>query len=188
MADWGSIPDWITAAGALLALIFARSAARAAHGTNRQQAGQLRLLELSDAKRAREERRWQAANLSFWVSLVADESYRPAVKFINSNKVPLYQLTMYCVTPAGVARATMNVASPQIEARTLRRYTAQLRELAAGIANPIAAMDRWEFRIAGTFRDASGQWWHRRADGGLEECENAEDATRRCRADLQANS
>ena len=39
--DWGSVPDWFAGAGALLALLLAFVAVRAAHRTNMRQSNQL---------------------------------------------------------------------------------------------------------------------------------------------------
>lgn len=184
--DWGNAPDWLTVLGAFVALIFARSAARAAHQTNTQQAGQLQMLREVEQRREQHELRQQASRLSFWIRLVDNEEFRPAISIVNSNTTPLYQLTMYCLTRNGVLGIPMNVVAPQAEPRILRRVTVQLRALTEDIIDPIGEMDRWQLRMTGTFRDTAGNWWHRTADGSLRACKDSGDAQIQSRLEIQA--
>jgi hypothetical protein len=52
-ADWGSVPDWLAAIGALVALIFAGIGARAVLRANEQQSKQLAGLD-ADVRRLRD--------------------------------------------------------------------------------------------------------------------------------------
>ena len=162
--DLGSIPDWLTAIGAVLALIFARAAARAAQRTNQQQAAQLQQLEAAEQRREEVQRQRQAENLAFWVALIGEDEYRPAIRIMNANRNPLYECTLYCISPMGAASITLNVVEPNVEPRIIQRFTERVRQLFSDGADFLALMDNNDMLVSGTFRDAANHWWYRATD------------------------
>jgi len=182
--DLGSIPDWLTAIGAVLALIFARAAARAAQRTNQQQAAQLQQLEAAEQRREEVQRQRQAENLAFWVALIGEDEYRPAIRIMNANRNPLYECTLYCISPMGAASITLNVVEPNVEPRIIQRFTERVRQLFSDGADFLALMDNNDMLVSGTFRDAANHWWYRATDGGLYRRNSRAEVQELCQLDL----
>jgi hypothetical protein len=168
--DFGSVPDWLTVAGAFLALIFARAAARAAQQTNQHQAAQLDQLEEAERRRAELERKRQAGNLAFWALLIREDGYQPAIRIMNANRTPLYECRLYCATPWGATWTAINVVGPTTEPRIIQHFTQRVRELSPDNADFLRVMDANAILVSGTFRDALDQWWYSNRRKSLRRC------------------
>ena len=89
--NWGSVPEWLAGGGAIIALLFARSAVRAARAMNEQQSAQIAALERAEAVRYGESRAKYASRFACWVTLPGEGEMLPAVGLMNSNEVPFYR-------------------------------------------------------------------------------------------------
>jgi hypothetical protein len=89
--DWGSVPDWLAGVGAVVALIFAGIAARAALRANSQQNIQILAIEAQERERAAEKRRWQASKVGIW--LYPHTSSFPTIHFFNGSGFQIYDAT-----------------------------------------------------------------------------------------------
>ncbi|GAA5169554.1 hypothetical protein GCM10023321_65370 [Pseudonocardia eucalypti] len=183
--DWGSVPDWLAGLGAISALLFARSAVKAAQATNRQQTAQIRALEESEERRRAEATARYATRFVCWISGWESEPDLPAVVLVNSNDVPLYQVTIYVGTPLGCAFAPYVHVGPTEGRRRMGRPTRALRTLVDG-QDFVALRDSGALWTAMTFRDANGHWWSRSPIGLLWPAEDEASAHRRCRDAITA--
>jgi hypothetical protein len=79
--DWGSVPDWLSGTGTLLALVFAFLAVRAAHSTNVQQGIELEAMQ-NDRRRA------QAQTIAIWMlNPIGGDA---TVRVCNGSDIPVY--------------------------------------------------------------------------------------------------
>lgn len=92
--NWGSVPDWLAGSGALLAVVFAGIAAKAALRTNDQQSRQLAHLEQAAVDSRAEQRRLQASQVAVWIELSAPDSgdARIQVCYSNASTQPVYSV------------------------------------------------------------------------------------------------
>ena len=186
--DWGALPDWLAGIGAITALVFARAAARSAKLTNEQQSVQLRKLEESEQDRAIEQQREQAAHFAVWITLWRDDNYAPGVSLVNSNKTPMYSLTLYCCGPTEVAIVRLAVVGPNLEGRrNVSRASRALRSL-IDTHDYSDLMDRGLILVAATFRDTANRWWCRYTDGSLHGGESEEEVRSLCISDIESTS
>jgi hypothetical protein len=81
--DWGSFPDWLAGIGAIVALLFAFFAVRAAHQTNVQQGKQLQALEHQQTQE-------QASKVAVWLDWTGDDV--PAYHISNTSGLPIYEV------------------------------------------------------------------------------------------------
>lgn len=84
--DWGSAPAWLSGVGALVALVFAFSAARAANKTNVQQGLQLRAIE-EDRRQA------HAALVAAWP--VDHSSGAVHCRLHNGSELPVFGVLLF---------------------------------------------------------------------------------------------
>jgi hypothetical protein len=174
-ADWGSVPDWLSGIGAIIALAFAGVAARAALQTNRQQNEQLGHLRNAEDQRVEDRRRSQAGKIAAWIALDQDAS--PAVLMVNGSGLPVYTPLIACRSRAGVVRTAYSYKGPNSEPKRMNRATEALEQHFEAAFGPLAAdaddwarmMDDGVLRCAVSFRDTDGQWWFRDVEGVLHE-------------------
>lgn len=166
MIDWGSVPDWFAGVGALVALVFAARAVRTAKETNRAQNEQIKQLQSEQATREYERRADQASRFATWVSTdIEDGLEQVVVRVINSGTLPVYSLTIFAETPAGVAKSVYPVFGPDPR-RNSTRMTAAVRALVSG-KKAVKMFHNGDITISCSFRDSAGQWWYRKQSGEL---------------------
>lgn len=186
--DWGSVPEWLAGAGAIIALVFAGAAVRAARATNAQQSQQIAALQRAEAERVEDRRTRYASKLVAWMTLSENDdsgSRSPAVALTNSNDTPMYRVTVYAGTSLGVAMASYNFVGPLSGRRIMGRPTRAIREMLPH-RNNRELLDSGDLWAALTFRDPAGLWWCRSPSGELYSCSDERDARERCRRYISA--
>ena len=171
--DWGSVPDWLSGGGALLAVLFAGIAAKAAIRANIHQTRQIQQIEQQEQDRRAERTRAQAALVAAWV--VPDGSLLPRIFFRNGSQLPVYAVTVACHSPLGSADHRYPVRGPDAAPVVLSRLTGVLRGV--GDAADFRSGEDWaqvldtgELAIALCFMDSNGRWWVRDRGGTLFGC------------------
>lgn len=173
-AEWGTVPDWLAGAGAVVAVVFAGMAAKAALRTNIQQGAQLSHLENAEIERIESRERAQAKRVAVWI--VLDSAAKPEVYCYNASELPIYNASIICVSPLGTTRTFYACKSPDAEAKRMNRPTEILRCQATN-SSDLSNDDEpdWpSMRDAGTLRsaivflDAEGRWWIRDVMGKLQ--------------------
>ncbi|WP_232667902.1 hypothetical protein [Pseudonocardia sp. TRM90224] len=159
-------PTGLAGIAAITALVFARSAVRAARATIEQQAVQIETLERAEADRQETRRSQYAAKFVCWITLSPSPSRVVSVGLVNSNEVPFYQVVVYVGTPRGVSRAAYNFVGPLSGRRTMGRASRALQALLPD-GEPEALISSGELWVAMTFRDPAGNWWCRTPAGLL---------------------
>ncbi|MDD7919688.1 hypothetical protein [Actinomycetospora callitridis] len=180
--DWGSVPDWLAGVGAVAALAFAAVAATAARATNKIQSMQIAELQEQNRRRDETERRSLASKVAVYISVGEDESGfdQAFVRFVNSGDQPIYDLTVYCFTPAGILRRSYSANSPHPIRINLEGLSVALAKT-LGPVEPAYLLRRGELVAASSFRDALGLWWYRTASGELREAPDGDTAAARAR-------
>lgn len=176
--DWGSVPAWLAGLAALVAVVYARAAARSARETSASQQTQIEDIRREGALRREEQRREQAAGVTIWVTTLKEEKQegrdqsladlRVGVCMSNSSELPIYQLLF-----VGHVRGKHFVDRyTTIGPRTLRRVLGRLsRDVNAALEEEdhVQLLVDDNIRVSCSFRDSSGIWWYRRVDGALDE-------------------
>jgi hypothetical protein len=180
--DWGSVPDWLAGAGALLALLFARQAASAAARTDRRQGEQLASIELT-------RRRSQAEKVAVWFEWRQEHGVRHRLMLRNSSDLPVYDVMAWATLVPGDAGVVERSPEPAVRISTLRFRPAQapervlvrrsryvlppdctqelhLDELPPDVRSFYSEGDRF-MQLA--FRDSAGHFWHRPSGADLVE-------------------
>ena len=157
---WGSVPDWLAGGGAVIALLWARKAARATLETSCQQAVQIEAMK-TDRRRA------QADKVAAWIDPGKRDGdpngNHPAIlQFIvrNVSDLPVYYVHVWATTAMGevVSLDILNAVPPGVS------------ELAPPFATPgtlkrgQAGRQLWTSMM---FADAAGRFWYRERDGKL---------------------
>ncbi|GEL20740.1 hypothetical protein PA7_45770 [Pseudonocardia asaccharolytica DSM 44247 = NBRC 16224] len=176
--DWGSVPDWLAGIGAVLALIFAAAAAKAAWAANKVQARQLARLDQVDLDNRASEERAQASKIAAWIRMV--ESGAPAVVCFNGSALPIYRLKIFPVLHGeemldrGV---TYSVKGPDSSPRVLDHATSVIKAafVERGPANDEGGGLDWgdlyaegRISVSISFVDSAGRSWRRGVAGRLE--------------------
>lgn len=177
--DWGSVPDWVAGIGAVTALIFARAAVISARRTSDLQADQIEDLKGESVKRADAERRVFASKVTVYIGTErTEDAIRPAVRLVNLGDLPIYGLTIYCFTPFATYMRTYYVNGPRHDRRKMTTLTRKLTEILhnADVGELIGA---GQLVAACSFRDSSGIWWYRTAQGALHEAKDSQAAAER---------
>lgn len=171
MINWGSVPEWLAGGGALLALLWARKAARAAGRTNEQQAEQLRRQQQqwADQRAARDAE--QAEKIAAWIefedsplpegvtSIPASEmrgDYRYCLR--NASELPIFEVTVSVLPPGN-----SDVEEAQYE--SFQPVVAPENAPTKVLFAKSSKMRSW--RIELKFRDARNQCWRRSQFGVL---------------------
>ncbi len=181
--DWGSVPEWLAGAGALVALLFAWSAVRAARATSQQHAAQIDALERAEAVRDEERRSRYASRFVCWITLDGKADRHPAIGVINSNEVPLYHVNIYAGTSLGATFARYNVVGPSSGRRILGRPTRAMQNVLP-VCDAGTLLDSGDLWVAMTFRDPAGNWWCRSPTGLLLSADSERDANEICRQEM----
>jgi hypothetical protein len=185
--DWGSVPDWLAGVGAVIALIFAGLAARAAMRANAQQNVQILAIESQQREREGEKRRWQASRVSIWLHPHRDRL--PTIEFHNGSGLPIYNATAVATCGNLSTARRYAVRTPSEQPAPLVRLTESFhtllesQEVAEENPNDPGDRERW-YRLIATnsvsvrlsFQDSSGNWWTRMAEGALIEHESQDAA------------
>jgi hypothetical protein len=163
--ELGSVAELLSAIGTLAALVAASVAAWAAIRTSNQQGRQLRQLEEAERRRQVELEQRDAARIAFWTGVNSDG---PAVWYVNSSDLPVYNLRIAVVVPGWSADLVYTSLGPTQSERPLKRVRAALlanRDVEGGAW--VAHLERGAFRCAAVFRDPSNRWWFRDYSGVL---------------------
>lgn len=86
MIDWGSVPDWLSGAGATLALLFAALAVRGSVRANAQQSAQLELAE-------QDRRIEHASKIAAWPITGDDGHLTCTVR--NGSQLPVFEVLLF---------------------------------------------------------------------------------------------
>jgi hypothetical protein len=156
-AEWGTVPDWVTALGTILAFLVA-----------------LRLLakELAAHHEAEEDRRRAQVRLvAGWVTPPRPDPQAPA-NFVfdlvirNASEEPIYDLNAVMVPPNGPHANDPEAAPPTVGAARIQRGTLPPDEYVELRFRMVPTMPG----ILGmSFTDAAGRRWKRYPDGRLVE-------------------
>lgn len=167
--DWGSVPDWFSGVGTVLALGAATVAARAALATNRQQGRQLAHLEEQQERRDEQDQRSQAALVAAWVQ--PNTANLPQVWFINGSPLPVYDVTVRLHAREDTRVVGYAVRGPDSQPVKLSRSTDALREAVAEleIADWRRKTFAGEIAVSLSFVDAKGRRWTRNPHGALQQ-------------------
>lgn len=160
--DWGDIPTWVSAGGAVTAVLFAAVAAIAAGRTYRIESARHEHALAEQRQHAASRRRAQAALVSAWWE---GQARSPGVYIRNASEVPVYQghLTVVSRRDAGVAsKLDIPVLPPMSEP--------EFRKVPKEFAQAVPQRDDGDMvRVRLTFTDAAGVRWLRDEYGRLHE-------------------
>jgi hypothetical protein len=167
--DLGSVPDWVNAAGTLLAFcaaLFAGVVAVRSYKSQQQATDrQLAIHTADEHRREQNERQWQASKVAIWVH----RSRRNwVVSAANNSGLPVYRLTVRVSSAdptfsVAIERGTQGPGA----AEKSHQLTNALRVILA--QRKALDMDPNELHVAIAFTDATGVRWRRDARGRLEE-------------------
>lgn len=179
---WGSVPDWLAGAGAVTALIFARTAAISAARASHLQAEQIDKLEIENRRREQRERLSSASKVAVYIGIDNNgDAASPVVRFVNSGDLPIFGLTVSCFTPSTIVERRYFVNGPHHERRTMTALTERLTEMFRD-TDPRPLVGRGQLVAACSFTDAAGVSWYRTPHGELHEAEDNEVALASARA------
>jgi hypothetical protein len=178
--DWGSVPDWLAGSGAVVALVFAAVAARAAWEASRMQTIQLAKLEDAERQRRDDDERVQASRVGLWIRIMPDGS--PAVACLNGSGLPIYRLEIGVVVGGEELSATTTYAfkGPDLQPGTLRYATSELLISRKSEIFDRADVGSWSevyqsgrIALVVRFVDTFGRGWARSGTGHLSRIESS---------------
>ena len=181
MIDWGSVPDWISAAATVAALLAASYAARVGYR-------QLKVLEVQEQDRQRAERIRDASRVAVWVR-VDEVRALPELRYVNASGMPIYDLSLWVVTPGHTFRVVYVVDGPAAESKTMVRGTADLqRQITERAYGPdwTHLLKSGRLVCAVTFRDSVNRTWFRDFHGRLTEVDGSATVEERVMAQTAA--
>ncbi len=163
---WGSIPEWVTAIAAVLAL----AAAVWAGITSR------RLVDVEsgrDEVAARRRAREQARQVSAWCVVCPDAPLPVGLLVQNSSTAPVFQMTVESTDAQGQHRPPLHltIVPPGdyvVTADEQFHWTFPEDARTQGHVRPVTKKDTWMVQSL-TFVDSSGVRWHRDQHGTLSE-------------------
>jgi hypothetical protein len=157
--DWGTAPDWFLAAFALLALIFAAGAARAAWDA-------VSIERARDQQRQEaEERHSQAEYVAAWPGF--DVTWGATVR--NASPLPIYSVTVRFEAEDGATRQQVTIPFAEPAGDTFVAWPAECRlvDHLDDNGKPVFIEPRSSIWPDLRFRDSAGRWWSRGRDGIL---------------------
>jgi hypothetical protein len=165
LVELGSVAELLSAFGTLAALVAASVAAWAAIRTSDQQGRQLRRLEEAERRRQAELEQRDAARIAFWTGVNSDG---PAVWYVNSSDLPVYNLRLAVVIPGWSTDLVYTSLGPTQSERPLKRVrSALLAHRDVEERTWVEHLEHGAFRCAAVFRDPSNRWWFRDYSGAL---------------------
>ncbi|MHA6619671.1 hypothetical protein [Pseudonocardia sp. DLS-67] len=150
--DWGSAPDWFAGVGAVLALLWARKAAKAAHETSKSQSVQLKQIE-------EDKRRAQAECIAAWAEWSNHDGLtRPVIRLVNTSTVPVYHVAVYAINPDTAKLLDLREPAVLAPSGTPRKLLIRARS-----TDEIETLSD----VGILFVDAANRLWHRDPKGRL---------------------
>ncbi|GAA3068407.1 hypothetical protein GCM10010464_35800 [Pseudonocardia yunnanensis] len=165
--DWGTVPDWLAGGGAVVALLFAGVAARAALRANGQQSRQLVNLEEQQRERNEREKRSQAALIAAWIQ--PDGEGLLQVYFINGSPLPIYRLRVILHVASETFAVEYAVRGPDSAPVKIMRATTKFRAVldARQIMKWRKMLGDGRISVSMSFMDANSTRWNRDSSGLL---------------------
>lgn len=159
--DYGTLPAWLGGFGAILALIWARRAARAAQVTSEQQGTALQQVQSEQLERQAAAERAQASRVAAWWGENSDNA-GPYVT--NKSDMPVYAVQIVVRGLKGSRIYSLPLLAPYPAATCLQELDDASRVSSYDNTTPTGP-------IMGTtveFTDSNGVAWKRLEDGTLE--------------------
>lgn len=171
LIDWGSVPDWLAGCGAVVALWWARKAAKAAKAANERQDAQLQRQAEQFAKLQAAEESAQAELIAGWYELQRHEVQDRTIlalamrrewdSFViqNGSTLPIYDVIAWAdaadLMDREVDFAVLDMVPP---GRNIYRMTLDSEFAEADVS----------MRVTILFRDSAYRPWYRQFNGQLE--------------------
>ena len=149
--NWGSVPDWLSGLGTILALVFAGLAVRAAHRTNVQQSKQLEMLE-------EDRRRSQASRVAAWC--FTGSKGEPTYRITNTSGLPVFRVELWAIDGDGISPGRSDVTK-------LSFVPVGDSNVAIEVGQLNDAANDQRLLVEMSFMDCAGASWARRARGEL---------------------
>jgi hypothetical protein len=164
--DWGSVPDWISGVGSVVALFFAAGAAWAAIRAIRLQDVQISRMDQLERSRENERRGEQASQVAAWV--VLDSTVQPSVMCVNASGRPVYNVLFTLRAGSRTTMCKYAVKGPDSNAKRLNFATARMVGLRHSADADWTSLYRsGDLRVSMRFVDALGNSWERGEEGRL---------------------
>jgi hypothetical protein len=178
--ELGSFADLLSGFGTVAALVAASVAARAAIKTNNQQGVQLRHLEEAEKERREREEQRVAGVVAAWAGM---DDNGAIVRFVNGSGLPVYDLSIWVLTPDRLFCVEYATHGPTSNSRPLRRVGIDLNTYATDADVWASWLNEGKFRAAAVFRDTTNKWWLRGFDGSLSQQPDRQTAHRSVKAE-----